>query len=407
MRRHASYRVRVMQPPSSRLYVVMLGLRGIPEVQGGVEKHVEKICPLLQRMGCDLEVIVRARYVPHCRGEKWNGIRLVPVWCPKSRFCETIVHTFFGVLIAGLRRPDILHIHAVGPAVMVPLARLFGLRVVVTHHGVDYERQKWGPLAKFVLHAGEACGMLLGHQRIAVSQVIRHLMKRKYAVDCEYIPNGIELPELPTTRSALIKFGLQPQKYVLMVGRLVPEKRQADLIAAFNKACLDGWKLVLVGGSDHETHYAREIRELVENSPDIIMTGVQTGLALQELYAYAGAFVLPSSHEGLPIALMEALSYGIPTIASDIPANLEINLDRRCYFRVGDVEALATKLRLLPESTSSPEAEENTRRCLAAKQSWQSVAERTISLYRKAAEPRRRTFTRYVTTGRPQTPISR
>lgn len=395
-----------MLSQSSRLYVIVLGLRGIPEVQGGVEKHIEKLCPLLQRMGCDLEVIVRAPYVRRCWGDTWNGIRLVRIWCPKSRFCEAIVHTFFGVLIAAVKRPDILHIHAVGPAVMVPLARLFGLRVVVTHHGADYEREKWGRIAKLILRAGEACGMLLGHRRIAVSEVIRQLVKRKYAVDCEYIPNGIDLPELPTTNSALIKFGLQPQKYVLMVGRLVPEKRQADLITAFNKACLDGWKLVLVGGTDHETHYARGITEIVANSPDVLTTGVQTGLILQELYTYAGAFVLPSSHEGLPIALMEALSYGIPIIASDIPANLEIGLRPQYYFRVGDVEALATKLRSLPDFAWSREAETDTRRCLAAKQSWQSVAERTMTLYRKAAAPGRRTFARYVTDGRPQTPIS-
>ena len=383
---------------------MVLGLRGIPEVQGGVEKHVEKLCPLLQRMGCDLEVIVRSPYVRRCWGNTWNGIRLVRIWCPKSRFCETIVHTFFGVLIAAVKRPDLLHIHAIGPALMVPLARLFGLRVVVTHHGADYEREKWGPFAKLILHAGEACGMLLGHQRIAVSQVMRDFMKCKYAVDCEYIPNGVELPDLPTTKWALVKFGLQPQQYVLMVGRLVPEKRQGDLIAAFNKACLDGWKLVLVGGSDHETPYARAITEVVANSRDVIMTGVQTGLILQELYTYAGAFVLPSSHEGLPIALMEALSYGIPIIASDIPANREIDLDRRYYFRVGDVEALATKLRLLPDLTWSRKAKKNTRRCLAVKQSWQSAAERTMSLYRKAAGPRR-AFTRYVITGRPRTPL--
>ncbi len=241
------------------------------------------------------------------------------------------------------------------------------------------------------------CGMLLGHQRIAVSQAICDSVKHKYAVDCEYIPNGMELPELPTTTSALMRFGLQPRKYVLMVGRLVPEKRQADLITAFNRAGLDGWKLVLVGDSEHATAYARAIREIAAESSDVLITGVQTGLTLQELYTYAGAFVLPSSHEGLPIALMEALSYGIPIIASDIPANLEIGLDRRYYFRMGDIEALATKLRSIPELAWSREAIENTRRCLETKQTWQSVAECTISLYRKAAEPRRRSFTRYVT----------
>jgi len=392
-----------MRSSLSRLHVIVLGLRGIPDVQGGIEKHVEKLCPLLQQMGCDFEVMVRAPYARH-PDRTWKGIRLLRIWCPKSRSCEAILHTFFGVLVAAVKRPDVLHIHAIGPALMVPLARLFGLRVVVTHHGADYEREKWGRFAKLVLRAGEACGMLFGHQRIAVSQAIRHFIKRKYAVDCEYIPNGMELPELPTTKSALIKFGLQPQKYVLMVGRLVPEKRQVDLISAFNKAGLDGWKLVLVGDADHATDYARAIREMVNGSAHVVMTGVQTGLNLQELYTHAGAFVLPSSHEGLPIALMEALSYGIPIIASDIPANLEIGLDRRYYFGLGDVDALATKLKSVPELTWWREATENTRACLATKQDWQSVAESTIGLYYKAAEPRRRTFSGHVTSSRPQTP---
>jgi glycosyltransferase involved in cell wall biosynthesis len=393
-----------MQPASSRLHVMVLGLRGIPDVQGGIEKHVEKLSPWLQRMGCDLEVIVRSPYVPRDRSGTWNGVRLVRVWCPKSQFCEAIVHTLFGVLIAAIKRPDLLHIHAIGPAVMVPLARLLRLRVVVTHHGADYQREKWGPLAKLVLQAGEACGMLFGHQRIAVSKVMRDFMKRKYAVDCAYIPNGVEVPNLPKTKGALVEFDLQPQKYVLMVGRVVPEKRQVDLVAAFNKACLDGWKLVLVGGSDHDSSYARAIKEMVANSRGVIMAGVQIGSRLQELYTHAGAFVLPSSHEGLPIAIMEALSYGIPVVASDIPANREIGLDRSYYFPVGDVGALAAKLGLLSDPMWSREAKKNTRRCLAAKQSWQSVAEHTVKLYRKAAGPRWAS-TRYVDVGQSRTPM--
>src|ERR1700733_4185731 len=123
-----------MRSSLSRLYVIVLGLRGIPDVQGGIEKHVEKLCPLLQQMGCDFEVMVRAPYVRHC-DNTWKGIRLLRIWCPKSRSCEAILHTFFGVLVAAVKRPDVLHIHAIGPALMVPLARLFGLRVVVTHRG--------------------------------------------------------------------------------------------------------------------------------------------------------------------------------------------------------------------------------------------------------------------------------
>lgn len=216
-------------------------------------------------------------------------------------------------------------------------------------------------------------------------------------MDCEYIPNGTGLRELPTTTSAPMRFGLQPRKYVLMVGWLVPEKRQAYLTTAFKKARLDGWKLVLVGDAEHATAYARAIGEIAADGADVLITGVQVGLTLEELHAHAGAFVLPSSHERLPIALMEALSHGIPVIASDIPANLEIDLDRHYYFRVGDIEALATKLRSVSELAWAGEAIDNTRRCRETKQTWQSAAECTISLYRKAAKPRRRTFTRYIT----------
>jgi glycosyltransferase involved in cell wall biosynthesis len=374
-----------MYSRSSSLRIIMLGLRGFPDVQGGVEKHAEKLAPLLKRMGCEVEVIVRARYVQPNSPKGSDGVRFLRIWCPKSTCLETVVHTFLGVLIAAVRRPDILHFHAIGPAMMVPIARLFGLHVVVTHHGPDYEREKWGSVAKLVLRAGEACGMLLAHQRIAVSEGIKKLVRAKYHVDCECIPNGVDLPEPPTTQAALRQFGLTPGKYVLMVSRLVPEKRHTDLIAAFSRAGLKGWKLVLVGGSDHRTQYAQKLTELAAGNPDVVMTGLQRGTALGELYAHAGLFVLPSSHEGLPVALLEALSYGLPVIASDIPANLEIGLDPVHYFVAADVEALGEKLRSFAGEPWSTEIRQKTRHWLAQKQSWLSVAEHTLSCYRTAA----------------------
>jgi glycosyltransferase involved in cell wall biosynthesis len=377
-------RVFQMRTRSTSLRVMVLGIRGFPNVQGGIEKHAERLCPLLNRMGCDVEAIVRARYVLRGSGERWKGVRLRRVWSPKSRCFETIVHTLLGVLIAAWKRPDILHIHAVGPAIIVPLARLLGLHVVVTHHGPDYEREKWGPLAKLILRAGEAFGMRLAHQRIAVSEGIKNLVQTKYRVDCEFIPNGVDLPELPTTQSALFQFGLVPGRYVLMVSRLVPEKRHTDLIAAFGNAGLDGWKLALVGAADHQTQYAQTVAELAGKDPAVVVTGFQHGIALCELYAHAGVFVLPSSHEGLPVALLEALSYGLPVIASDIPANLEIGLERAHYFAATDVSALTEKLRAFAGEPWSAENRQTTRRWLAQKQNWLSVAEHTLSCYRKA-----------------------
>jgi glycosyltransferase involved in cell wall biosynthesis len=371
------------------LRVIMLGLRGFPNVQGGVETHAEHLCPYLKELGCDVEVIVRSSYMPPDRGDEWHGVRYLRVWSPKASGLETVVHSFLGVLVAAWQRPDVLHIQAIGPALMVPLARLLGLNVVVTHHGPDYEREKWGSLARMALRAGEAWGMRFSNGRIVISQTIRKLVRDKYGLSSVLIPNGVTLPEAPRSTSVLQQFGLAPGRYVLMVGRLVPEKRHTDLIQAFADAKLDGWKLVLVGTSEHPDAYAAAVAARAQATAGVVMAGFQCGLALRELYAHAGIFVLPSSHEGLPIALMEALSFGLPVVASDIPPHLEIGLDDAHYFHLGDVSALADRLASFARSPWPSELREKTRKWLAEREDWHSVAERTLGCYRRAIESRR------------------
>lgn len=205
--------------------VSVLGLRGFPNVQGGVETHAEHLFPLLRELGCEVEVIVRAPYVPADRGKEWKGVRFHRLWAPRSKRLEAIVHTFLGVLYAAIRRPDVLHIQAIGPALLVPLARLLGLRVVVTNHGPDYDRQKWGRFAKWVLRTGERWGMRFASGRIVISKTIQSMVREKYGLESELIPNGVELPDLAITQAALDQFALEPRRYVLMVSRLVPEKR--------------------------------------------------------------------------------------------------------------------------------------------------------------------------------------
>jgi glycosyltransferase involved in cell wall biosynthesis len=381
------------------LRVMMLGLRGFPGVQGGVEAHAEHLCPLLSELACSVEVVVRSPYMPGDRGADWKGVRYLRIWSPRSRALETVVHSFLGVLAAAWRRPDVLHFHAIGPALMVPLARLLGLHVVVTHHGPDYDREKWGRFARLVLRAGEACGMRFCNRRIVISRTIRNLVRDKYGLDSYVIPNGIDLPELPSSSSTLEGFGLTPGRYVLTVGRLVPEKRHKDLIAAYAAAKLNGWKLLVIGASDHPDAYSAEVAALVRATPGVIFAGFQTGLALRELYAHAGVFVLPSSHEGLPIALLEALSYGLPVLASDIPAHLEIGLDEKHYFPLGDVDALATRLELFARMHWPPAQRESTRRWVADRYDWHSVVEQTIRVYRSTMEPsapRRRLLDRFL-----------
>jgi glycosyltransferase involved in cell wall biosynthesis len=366
------------------LRVMMLGLRGFPGVQGGVETHAEHLCQLLRELDCDVEVVVRSAYVPGDRGDDWKGVRYLRIWSPKSRALETIVHSFLGVLAAAWRRPQVLHVQAIGPALMVPLARLLGLHVVVTHHGPDYNREKWGLFARAVLRTGEAWGMRFCNRRIVISRTIRNLVRDKYGLESYVIPNGVDLPELPSSTSALEKFGLRPGRYVLTVSRLVPEKRHKDLIAAYATAKLNGWKLLVIGASDHLDVYAVEVAALVRATPGAVLAGFQTGLALRELYAHAGVFVLPSSHEGLPIVLLEALSYGLPVVASDIPAHLEIGLEAKHYFPLGDVHALAARLESFARMPWPAEMRESIRRWVAEHYDWHSVVKQTIRVYRRA-----------------------
>jgi glycosyltransferase involved in cell wall biosynthesis len=366
--------------------IMVLGLRGIPGVQGGVETHAEQLYPRLSRLGCEVEVLVRSRYVGKEIGDAWNGVGLRRLWgAPGGRVkgAESFIHSMLGVLYAAVRRPDLLHIHAVGPGLMVPMARALGLKVVFTHHGPDYDREKWSPLARLLLKAGEWAGVRCAHRTIVISNAIREVVRLKQGREASLIPNGVEVHDIPATSGSLTSFGLEPGRYVLQVSRLVPEKRHLDLVQAFLKAELKGWKLVLVGGLDVKDEYTRKVMNLAAENDDIVLTGFQTGSKLRELYAHAGFFVLPSSHEGLPIVLLEALSYGLPVLASDIEANIEVGLSSDHYFLLGNVESLAERLREYA-CKSCHDAERNSlRNWVRSKYDWNRVAARTMEVYRE------------------------
>jgi glycosyltransferase involved in cell wall biosynthesis len=289
-------------------------------------------------------------------------------------------------MYAGVKRPDILHIHAIGPAVVTPLARVLGLKVVVTHHGPDYDRDKWGSFARSVLRVGESVGMQFADARIAISKGIFDLVRSKYGLDCDIVPNGVVSPELCSGTEHLAKFGLVPGRYFLQVGRMVPEKRQLDLIEAFRAARASNWKLVLVGGLASDA-YCEKLRAAAA-AHGVVLTDYLTGQALHQLYTHAGAFVLPSSHEGLPIALLEALSYGLPVLASDIAANLEVGLESSSYFPLGNIDALAARLRRIVELPQETAVRQGRQRWVAQKYNWDDIAVRTLTVYRRIASQR-------------------
>jgi glycosyltransferase involved in cell wall biosynthesis len=376
---------------SPPLRVAAVGLRGIPNVEGGIESHAQSLYELLARAGFEVTVHARNAFVADKKPHSWRGVRIVPSWSPSKAGAEALVHTFIAILKARFEGADLLHIHAVGPALLTPMARLLGFRVVVTHHGRDYEREKWGPVAKFLLKMGERFSARYAHRVICVARNDADRLNRKYGPGtAAAIPNGAPKLAPADSPSVLQGLGLVPNRYVINVARLVPEKRQLDLIAAFGRLAPRDWKLVFVGSALNESEYPGIVEAAAARTPGCIMCGTRGGSELSTLYAGAGVYVLPSAHEGLPITLLEALSFGLPCIASDIPANREVRLGDDCYFPVGDVAALAGVLdRALRAAEAQPPGERASPgqrlELLPPEFQWQSVAEATGRVLLEAA----------------------
>lgn len=366
------------------MHVIVAGLRGFPDIQGGIETHCMYLYPCLIERGAQVDVIVRPRYYTNGLPESWRGVRFIPLFSPASTRLETIVHTLLATLYAAWKRPDIFHLHAVGPGIWVPLARLLGLRVVMTHHGPDYDREKWGWFARTTLMLGERFGMQWASARIVISKTIDRLVQSKYGRNSYLIPNGVPAVEPVAGHAWLDSQGVVPGKYVLQVSRLVREKRQTDLIQAFvaSGIATQGWRLLIVGALDGNDAYEDEVQAAAQAHQEILLTGFQTGAELAEIFTHCGAFVLPSSHEGLPIALLEALSYGLRVFASDIPANLEVEINRDQFYPVADVGALTELLESVVEKPWS--ATERTAALTIAKTyDWDLIADLTEGVYRE------------------------
>jgi starch synthase len=362
--------------------IFVTGTRGIPDVPGGVERHCQELLPRIAAKGHIVFLAVRSSYTTPDR-HVWRGVRLIRGFAPRTRSLEAIVHTFVSLLKAQSLQPDIVHIHAIGPSLLTPLARLMGLTVVVTNHGPDYDRDKWGRLAKFVLRTGEKIGGLYANEVIVVSSVIAGIVRRRCRREPALIHNGVALPQHSTKYDFLTQIGTEPGRYVLAVARFVPEKGLHDLVEAF-QSLTGNYKLVLAGDSDHETAYSAWLRQKAGMDDRIVLTGYITAEKLRQVYSHARIFVLPSYHEGLPIAVLEAMSYGLPALVSDIPANKEVPLPAERYFRPGDVQDLKSKMGWLLEKGISREEREEVLQRLAESYDWDRIAEQTIAVYRRA-----------------------
>ncbi|MCR5548023.1 MAG: glycosyltransferase family 4 protein [Bacteroidales bacterium] len=332
--------------------VVFTGTRGIPGIMGGVETHCEELCPRLAALGVDVTVVRRTAYV-HDTLTEWKGVKLKDIPAPKKKSLEAVIHTFKAVNYAARIKADILHVHAAGPALVTPYAKMRGMKVVFTSHGPEYDRDKWGPLAKAVLKLGERLAVRHADDVIAISQPIKDMIADKYGRTerVHLIPNGVPAPSPCGFPEYFEELGIEPGRYILGLCRFVPEKRLEDLVEACKG--LEGYRLVLAGDTDFDDDYSRRLKALARES-GAVLTGFVRGRKLHSLLSHAACYALPSSYEGLPIALLEAMSYGRKVVVSDIAANLEVGLPGECYFHCGDVAELRTKIEAQLHTETEP-----------------------------------------------------
>jgi glycosyltransferase involved in cell wall biosynthesis len=358
--------------------IAMLGTKGIPATWGGIERHVEEISTRLVRMGHDVTVYCRPHYTQTDLRE-YKGVNLQILPTIHSKNLDAIVHTFLGTLHAATKRYDIVHYHAIGPGTMALLSRTTGKNVVVTVHGLDWEREKWGKAAKAYLKLGESISVRYPHRTIAVSKFLKGYLEAKYGKEVTYIPSAVTDP-CPRTPDKIRQFGIGERDYILFVSRLVPEKGGHFLIEAF-KQVKTGLKLVIAGGSSLSDEYVAELRK--HASDKIIFTDYVYGETLEELYSNAYCYVQPSTIEGLPVTLLEAAAYGNCIISSDIPPNREVVDGIGITFRSQDVDDLRAALERV---VGDPVLAENLRgKALTqgvAEYNYDSVTEKTEALYR-------------------------
>ena len=360
--------------------IVVIGTRGIPNILGGVETHCEELYPRLAAMGHDVTIIRRKPYIADNNHiPEFRGVKLIDVYAPHRKSFEAIIHTFLAIIKAKRLKPDIVHIHAIGPAILTPMARLLGMKVVMTNHGPDYDRQKWGRLAKWVLRTGERMGARYANKVIVISKVIADILSTKYGRnDTALIFNGVNIPTPSPRRDYLDSIGVNGRPYIFAMGRFVKEKGFHDLIEAYTRSGLgERYALVLAGDSDHPDAYSRELKEMAR-SAGVILTGFIKGEPLRQCLSHAAIFAMPSYHEGLPIALLEAMSYRLDVAVSDIPANCIDALRDDDFFEVGNVQALAAKLR---QKLSTGEGTMRRRDYDLTPYDWDIIALQTADVY--------------------------
>ena len=365
----------------------MIGHKFIPSRDGGVEVVVSSLAPRLAETGYDVTCYNRtSRQSRKLRKEgklarEYRGVRLV--WTPTldRRGLAAMTSSIIATVMASFSRCDLIHFHTEGPCVLCGLPRLLGKKIVVTVHGLDHMRQKWGRFASAYIMKGEKAAVRHAHRIIVLSKGVQEYFLREYGRETVLIPNGIDPAEIRPACEITERFGLASREYILFLGRLVPEKGIHYLIEAYRKLRTDK-KLVIVGRTSDTDGYVRQLYEMAGDDPSFIFTGFLQGTVMEELYSNAYLYVLPSDLEGMPLTLLEAMNYGCCCVTSDIGECADVMDGCGFTFPRGNTEALRETLQDLcdhPEKAEAHRAE--ARKVVASKYTWNDITAQTARLY--------------------------
>lgn len=374
----------------NNLNIVMLGQKRIPSREGGVEIVVEELSTRMVKMGHSVTCLNRKGH--HISGKQYDGqvlneykgvvLKTVPTVNKKGLAAMTA--SFTGAFYAAFGKYDVVHFHAEGPCAMLWLPKLFGKRCIATIHGLDHKRAKWGKPASAYIMLGEKVAAKYADSIIVLSRAVQEYFRNIYGRETVFIPNGVNKPQIVSPDLITREYNLQKEGYILYLGRLVPEKGIKYLIEAFKQVHTNK-RLVIAGGASDTDEYAKELVELAQEDKRIIFTGFVQGRKLEELYSNAYLYVLPSDLEGMPLSLLEAMSYGNCCIVSDIPECLDVVRNNGIVFKKGNVLELAEKLQ---DVCDYPEKvmryKENSAQYVCNKYNWDDVVKKTLELYKNS-----------------------
>ncbi len=368
--------------------IAMLGHKRIPSREGGIEIVVEELATRMVELGNRVTCYNRSGH--HVSGkefdidavQEYKGVRLKKVWTLNKKGLAAMTSSLCAAVCAAFGRYDVVHFHAEGPCAMLWLPKLFGKRCVATIHGLDYQRAKWGRFASAYIMAGEKCAVKYADEIIVLSRGVQEYFRETYGRETKFVPNGVTKPLIRKADLIQKKFGLKKDGYILYLGRLVPEKGIRYLIEAYRKTDTEK-RLVIAGGSSDTESYMAELKKAADGDDRILFTGFVQGEMLDELYSNAYVYVLPSDLEGMPLSLLEAMSYGNCCLVSDISELTEVVKDSAATFRKGDVADLRNKLqRLCSDGDLVRRYKKEAVGFVSGKYSWDEVVRRTLELYR-------------------------